>query len=236
MPKIKFIAEDEDTFNRATIPEPSVKHVPSWYKKANKFRFDNTPSFNEDGFPQNTVKSCIPVFDSMTSGYIQTTWTDIYIEESMGDLSYRWASGPPIMGHRETWHQQGLSAPSGHNKQMFAWARPWAMKTPKNYSCLFVHPMYNYDLPFTCYPGIIDTDKYTFPGLTSVPFFIKEGFTGLIPAGTPMYQIIPFKVESWNSEKSFLEDLDLVKKVGYKIESKFYDGYKKLFWNKKTYK
>jgi hypothetical protein len=235
MQKIKFIAETQDTYDRVDIPEPAVSNIPNWYKKANKFRFSNSPKFNEEGYPQHTVKSCIPVFDAMTSGYIQKTWTDIYIEEDSGDLSYRWASGPSIMGHREPWHGQNIPIPPGYNEQIFTWARPWAIQTPRGYSAMFVHPMYHYDLPFVCYPGIIDTDTYNFPGLNSVPFFIKKGFTGLIPSGTPMYQIIPFKVESWKSEKRFLEDQNLILKSKYKIESKFYDGYKKLFWNKKTY-
>ena len=43
--------------------------------------------------------------------------------------------------------------------------------------------------------GIIDSDKYSSPG--NLPFFIKEGFTGMIPAGTPYLQIVPIKRSSW---------------------------------------
>jgi hypothetical protein len=236
MPKIKFIASDEETYGRVSKPEPAVKYVPDWYKKANKFRYSNTPEFNDDSYPQGTVKSCIPVLDSIAAGYIQTTWTDIYIEEAaFGNVKYRWASGPTIMGSRDDWQKQNLATPAGHRSQMFTWSRPWAIHTPKNYSCMFVHPMYHNDLPFTSFPGIIDTDNYVMPGQSSVPFFIKEGFTGLIPAGTPMYQIIPFKVETWTSDKEFTESMHLIEKTKYMIESKFYDGYKKLFWNKKKY-
>jgi hypothetical protein len=46
--------------------------------------------------------------------------------------------------------------------------------------------------------GIIDNDKVHLPG--TMPFFILEGWTGVIPAGTPYAQIIPFKREDWKSE------------------------------------
>jgi hypothetical protein len=34
----------------------------------------------------------------------------------------------------------------------------------------------------------------------NIPFFIKEGFSGVIPKGTPIAQVIPFKRESWTSK------------------------------------
>jgi hypothetical protein len=33
-----------------------------------------------------------------------------------------------------------------------------------------------------------------------MPFFLREGFSGVIPSGTPYAQIIPFKREDWISE------------------------------------
>ena len=33
-----------------------------------------------------------------------------------------------------------------------------------------------------------------------MPFFIIKGFTGILPAGTPYAQILPFKRENWSSE------------------------------------
>jgi hypothetical protein len=53
-------------------------------------------------------------------------------------------------------------------------------------------------LPFLTTSGIIDNDKVHFPG--SMPFFVREGFTGVIPAGTPFVQMLPFKREDWESE------------------------------------
>jgi antitoxin (DNA-binding transcriptional repressor) of toxin-antitoxin stability system len=34
----------------------------------------------------------------------------------------------------------------------------------------------------------------------SIPFYIKNGFEGVIKSGTPVAQIIPFKQENWKAE------------------------------------
>ena len=53
-------------------------------------------------------------------------------------------------------------------------------------------------MPIKTITGIIDTDSLkTF---ANSPFVIKEGFEGIIEKGTPMFQIIPFKRDSWKAE------------------------------------
>jgi hypothetical protein len=67
-----------------------------------------------------------------------------------------------------------------------------------------------------------------------MPFYMKYGFKGIIPAGTPMYQIIPVKREEWNGVSSpFNRDLQFIENS--KVRSKFWGGYKKHFWTKKSY-
>jgi hypothetical protein len=66
---------------------------------------------------------------------------------------------------------------------------------------MFIHPTYRPDLPFYILPAIVDTDKH--PLIINFPFFIKEGFTGVIEFGTPMVQAIPFKRDNWESKTSF---------------------------------
>ena len=47
---------------------------------------------------------------------------------------------------------------------------------------------------FTIMDGIVDTDSYN--ALVNFPFFLNDwSYEGLIPAGTPMAQVIPFKRE-----------------------------------------
>jgi hypothetical protein len=61
-------------------------------------------------------------------------------------------------------------------------------------------------------------------------------FEGMIPAGTPLVQVIPFKRESWISslggepeKKKYNSDL-------HKFMTVFFDRYKKFWWVKKDYK
>jgi hypothetical protein len=63
---------------------------------------------------------------------------------------------------------------------------------------LYAQPFNRYELPFLTTSGIIDNDKVHLPG--SLPFFIVEGFEGVIPAGTPYAQVVPFKRENWISD------------------------------------
>ena len=46
--------------------------------------------------------------------------------------------------------------------------------------------------------GVIDTD--TLNTGSNAPFVLRKNFAGLIPKGTPMFQIFPFKRESWVAE------------------------------------
>jgi hypothetical protein len=69
---------------------------------------------------------------------------------------------------------------------------------PEGYSVLYSQPYDRYDLPFLTTSGIIDNDKVTLPG--TMPFFLVKGWVGVLPAGTPYAQMMPFKREDWNSE------------------------------------
>lgn len=237
MKKIYFIPYNDEVLGKITMPEPSLKKIPKWYKNSFKYYESNKISFcKKNEKPEFTVKSCIPVFDTLSMGYIQSTWTDIYIEQNENEILYRYASGPEIVSIRNQVVRQKLPAPIGCTDIMFDWKRYWIPKTPRGYSCMYIHPMYHNDLPFVTMPGIIDSDVWNGPGLNSPNFFIKKGFNGIIPKGTPMYQIIPFKRESWTSEKAKKEDFKHVLNSMNKIESMFVDRYKKMFWVRKVFK
>jgi hypothetical protein len=66
------------------------------------------------------------------------------------------------------------------------------------------------------------------------PVLFKNNFSGIIPAGTPIAQIIPFKREDWiiKEDKSLYFDADTIGKKARNVMSGFY---KNNFWNKKNY-
>jgi hypothetical protein len=107
------------------------------------------------------------------------------------------------------------------------------MQTPKGYSLLITHPLNRLDLPFTTLSAVVDADKYPISD-GSIPFFLKKDFYGIIKKGTPLFQVIPFKREEWDSEMS--EELFTEARVYSKKSRSIVSGFYKNFqWSKKTY-
>jgi len=60
---------------------------------------------------------------------------------------------------------------------------------------------------------------------------------GIIPAGTPIVQVIPFKRDSFTMQVSnSKEDLEAIERVNKRLKSMFLNSYKVKFWSKKEYK
>ena len=88
---------------------------------------------------------------------------------------------------------------------------------------------------FTILPGIVDTDQYTAP--VNFPFVFNDpSFEGLIPKGTPIAQVIPIKRESWGIKIGNQKDYNEQRKNSIKLQTKFFDRYKSMFWTRKEYK
>jgi hypothetical protein len=98
-------------------------------------------------------------------------------------------------------------------------------------------PMNRFDLPFLNTTGIVDSDKVHLLG--SFPFFIVDGWEGLIQAGTPYLQVLPFKREDWEHRIDTLNQHEMYNQMVN--NSKFYrqpDGgvYKSKVWSRRKYK
>ena len=227
--KIKFKKEIESCSDNY-IPRPASTLLPDWYK--------NTPSYVDlSVVPRKpTIKKCIPIFDALTAGYIITTFVDIIVELQYVDGKkvpyFYWSSGNPVEFHQI---DQAPQYPSKDLRDTLPkFMNPWAIITPPGYSCLFVNPMHNSSLNFKILEGIVDTDKSNFA--VNFPFvFTNLDFEGLIPAGTPIAQVIPFKRDKWKHEIDFefvgIENKDKFKK----IRSVFFNGYKDFFWTRKEF-
>jgi predicted membrane-bound spermidine synthase len=89
--------------------------------------------------------------------------------------------------------------------------------------------------PFTILPGIVDTDTYTAP--VNFPFVLNDiNFEGLIPAGTPIAQVIPIKRDEWQMSLGTQKEFDEQQKVTNRLQTKFFDRYKSMFRQVKEYK
>ena len=230
---IKFFASSQIAEDRVPMPKPARLYVPQWYKD---IKNDNSFDFDDKGplAQLSDIKRCMPFLDGLTTGYIQETWTDIWIRLNKdGSVSYASAIGPDIMASREF---QSTPISEKYYQAEFVWKMHWLPKLPKGWSAIITSPMNRPDLPFICLSGIIDSDNFYQTNINggNYPFFIEQGFQGLIPAGTPMYQIIPFKRETWNSSSVKFDEVKAIKRV-VNIKKYFRNGYKKIHWQKKSY-
>jgi hypothetical protein len=211
-------------------PQPASKFIPDWYKNMESY-IGGEKKPNGSGLSQVTIKKCMPVFDAITAGYIITLPADVYVSIKDEKQYFEWSSLGLVSFHPI---EQAPEHPSRKPHAYPKWNNPWAIKTPKGYSTLFTQPMHRESV-FTILPGIVDTDTYTAP--VNFPMVINDpNFEGLIPQGTPIAQVIPFKREGWQMEIGSIEELKEQHSITQKLQTKFFDRYKQLFWSRKEYK
>jgi hypothetical protein len=241
---IKFIPVDDISFFE---PIPASKFIPDWYKNAEGYVGGKKAKVKDSPIGKPTIKKCMPVFDSMTAGYIMFTQVDISFSDEMeydpfgneiGNVKYwHYASSSdftkPVTAHDA--HQ--LPDYPGFDDSLGGagkFEQPFAIKTPKGYSCLFMNPVHRDAQPFEILEGIVDTDLYHGP--INFPFIFKDNrYTGIIPAGTPIAQVIPFKRESWTMDvdKTGIEEVLMQNK---KLHTVWWEGYKRWWWTRKEFR
>ena len=123
--------------------------------------------------------------------------------------------------------------PAGHHPTEFTWQTGIANTIPLGYSVLITHPLNRNDLPFRTLSGIVDGGLIMNPA-GEIPFFVKEGFDGIIPQGTPIMQLIPYRQENWTHKKT-KGLLKKSKEHNAKSSSLIHGWYKKTFWTRKNY-
>jgi hypothetical protein len=235
MKKIIFIPTIDLVETLGFNPIPAKKEIPEWYKKIKSYIGEEKKISTDTNKQLGTIKKCMPVFDAMTSGYIIRTYADISIQKHKEGTHFAWSLGEGINWHS---YQQIENYPSNflnNGEPVPKFMNPWGIKTPKGYSVLICNPMHNKSSIFSILEGIVDTDKYDAP--VNFPFIIiDKDFEGIIPAGTPIAQVIPFKRDRWTysvSKKN--KDKKNTFKTIFKLQTLFYDSYKTNFRDKKYF-
>jgi hypothetical protein len=209
-------------------PVPATRAVPDWFKSTPEYA--NGERLIVDGSTPHTVKKCIPVFDAMTAGYIIPTYVDVQVTQRDGLPWYEW----PLFG-AVSFHpvKQAPEHPAKNGAPFPKWNNPWAIRTPPGSSSLFLPPMHNPNGVFTVLSGIVDTDSYSAP--VNFPFVLNDvGWEGLIPAGTPMVQVFPFRRDEW--KMGLNTDPAEINKVTTRLRSVWFNSYKRQFWTRKQYR
>lgn len=211
---------------------PAKLSIPKWYTETKPperklSRIKTAPN-------QPNFRLCYPFLDTLTTGYVSLLPVDIAFEKTDTFPNITWPKESEFypVNLRKGDADKTIPVPEGHNPQHFAWTSPNAIKLPEGYSALITHPLNRYDLPFTTLSGIIDGNYAMHQG--SIPVFFKENFEGVIPRGTPIFQIIPFKSENWTStlDPNLVKEANINKKVS---ESTIIGWYKNNHWKRKLY-
>lgn len=211
---------------------PAKKFIPDWYKKIPTFK-NNTVFELDKGFLP-TVKLCVPFLDAFSNGYMITLPYDIYVKNNNGApyLTTRVIDPENVPNWRQNIAHEKI-VPTGCFPYEYTWNYCISYTVPKGYSALVTHPFNRHDLPFITLTGIIDGGLVMYSH-GNFPFYIKKEFEGIIPKGTPIIQILPFRQENWKSKKT----IGLVKegnKQNAASGSWISGWYKKTFWTRKNY-
>jgi len=218
-------------------PVPASKIIPDWYKNLESY-VGGYKRPDGNAWTTATAKRCMPIFDAMCGGYIISTYTDLFVSQKEYDPgktapNFEWSSFNPISYHSKKQipeHPYG----SGHDLGYPKWTNAWAIKTPPGYSCLFISPLHR-ETPIIALPGVVDTDTYKAP--VNFPFVLRDPkMDGLIPAGTPIIQVIPFKREEWKMQFGGVDEYKEQAAIYTKLRSLFFDSYKRQFRQNKEYR
>lgn len=245
--KIIFTAVEQIYNVKEIQPVPSRTYIPRWFKDLKHKVGDET------------VKGCIPVLDSMTSGYLLRLSEDIKItfnkydkkvNTNQTDFTSASKQNPNHYKFININHGNAMAHPidqlggkgcpypvKNKNYPFIKICNPWKIITQPGYSCLFIPPMHRNIEHFNVLPGIVDTDKFDLE--INFPILINSDkypvFDVVFPKGLPYVQIIPFKREDWEMSIKSRPNNEIRDKWASYFTS-FINKYKNKMWSKKSWK
>lgn len=189
-PTIEFLCDPELA---GTIPEPvpAIRHAPDWFR--NLPREMGTP--DAMGLPGQTAKACLPMTDAFALGYVIPLPYDVQLRIPPDGVNIQmgWPDNcafQPIEAHMP--EQLGAPNPPFNQTMPLKFINPWRVKVPEGYSVLFQPLVNRPELPYYCFSGLVDCDRFA----TTINFpFIWTAGPGdyTLHSGMPMVQIVPIR-------------------------------------------
>ncbi|MBR9825468.1 MAG: hypothetical protein GYB36_06645 [Alphaproteobacteria bacterium] len=190
---ISFLCEP-DLVDLLPKPEPAARFIPEWFRNLDR----NMGVPDAHGLASLTVKACLPVTDAFTLGWIIPLAFEVrvIIPEDGVNIQIGWAPEAPFkLVEQHHPGQIGAPSPPFERTMPLKFINPWRIRVPEGYSVLFTPPFNHFELPFTCFTGLVDCDR--FAAKVNLPFALT-GPPGQysLPAGTPLAQVIPIAREA----------------------------------------
>jgi hypothetical protein len=208
-------------------PVPAIGMAPQFYRAIK-------PLASEDP-PTGTVKRCVPFLDALSAGFIIPLWADLYVRTSGGAVRMAFPAGlaqPESLGIHG--HEQIPGHPLAdrpYSRDVLKFNSPWVIETEPGVSCLFTSPFNHFEQRFKIIDGIVDTDTYY--NNVNLPFLWTGGDADyIIPKGTPLVQVIPFRRESYELEVG-VTDEDRRHRTAATLGTRMQHGYRSEFWSKR---
>jgi hypothetical protein len=255
-PTFEFTAPADDV-KYFTHPAPASKYLPEWYKVCPRHLDQllmaelpyDTNEYVPNKLPTNaltrmqaihtlgTVKTCMPIRDMLTTGYIIPLWVDWIAEVNKEKqvLNFAWnyqAKHSWLTEHHKSQFPNSPFEKETVNDVVLKMNGPWRYKTPPGYSTLFMAPPLR-DLKFNIIPAIVDTDQQH---EVNFPFtYVGPDGDYEILKGEPLVLAIPFRREKYNHiVRADTAGEVAQEKIPFSTSVSGY--YKKFRWNKKSYR
>ena len=157
------------------------KGWPEWYK---------APEIAEAG----TINSCKGIQDYLSIGMTVPLWCDVEVSPlGMDDMTARTSDAAFEIQRFDKRMTRGCPIAKGRERPNAGWPKivsPWLYKTAPGYSMLALPIAYEPDPRYQVLPAVIHTDYYHNLHVV-IRAMVEDNFT--ITAGTPIYQLFPFK-------------------------------------------
>jgi hypothetical protein len=204
---------------------------------ANKIR----PEWTKNQEPEYKFQRCPGMLDFSHAGYIITAHSDIHIKANKSGVVFNVdLQGPYSEQDRKLLQAKPFDyrmvagmAPiaDGVKKVAYKIPLPWSVYTKKGYSAYVLPVLNNSDYldKLFVYPGIVDYEDYHTINFVISP--LKE-CEFVIPAGTPLLQVIPFKREKITAEcgKATQDEYD---EHAFSMPTRAIKGYYRRFLSKR---
>ena len=204
MPTIDFTTFNDNTI-RDFKPILAKSIMPDWWKKMKIFQAVR-------GKRTQTIRACPAMDDWLKSGWYILANRDIEVlvgqdREGLSNENFitrdHTNSGYNSPSHPSEQFDNAfdyIKNTKGHVKDAFKMRNPWNIITPDGYTCFYLDPFLFQNNHFAVWQGIIDTDKFnTNQDNSQIIFYPKVEHSFVIPEGTPLVQIIPYRREEWTA-------------------------------------